>query len=156
MLARTARHSLSSLLGLGLLLLPAGVKAASTPLVQEVKPIAEAAADGAPEGFELQEVTVSTWRDAQGAVELVSAKYLGAGTRNEIRYLTFATEKDAQSFVASMDSDSCSPDGLVECVTRVGNKVVEGLSASTCPHPTHDMVVRAEVLMNFGVHKVSG
>jgi hypothetical protein len=156
MVARKARHGLSSLLTLGLLLLPAGVHAASTPQVQEIKPIAEAAADGAPEGFELQEVTVTTGKDAQGAVELVSAKYLGAGTRNEIRYMTFATDQAARSFIAAMEPDSCSPRGLAECATRLANTVVAGLSASTCPHPTPEMVTRAQTLLRFGAEKMGG
>ena len=164
--ARTARVRVSSLLTLGLLLLPAGVDAASVQQVlpeqtsvQPVQPkqqsIAVLAAEGDLEGFDLQDVTVVTGEAADGADELVSAKYLGAGTRNEIRYRTFSSQRAAEAFTSSMDPDTCSPDGLVECVTRVANVVVSGLSASTCPHPTHDTVVRAETLMRFGASKIS-
>ena len=159
MSARKARSALSSVLTLGLLLLPGGIRAAvgeeATPAVATPEvPISELAASSSPEGFELQDVTVLTGKDADGADELVSAKYLGPGTRNEIRYLTFATDQAAESYIQSLDKDSCSPRTLAQCAMQIANRVVAGLSASTCPHPTGEIPARASTLRDFGVSQL--
>jgi hypothetical protein len=164
MLARTGRSGLSSLLTIGLLILPGGIRAAAegaTPQpVAETTPsvptsIEEAAAAETPEGYELQDVTVLTGKDAQGAEELVSAQYLGAGTRNEIRYLTFSTDQAAEAFLGTLDPDSCSPRTLTTCAKSLGNMVVAGLSASTCPHPTEEVTARASTLRDFGLGQLA-
>ena len=167
MTARTGRSALSSLLTLGLLLLAGDIGAAAgggiseKPSLTDLAPdvgatgetpsLREQAAAAEPEGFELQEISVSTGRAAEGADELVSAQYLGAGTRNEIRYMTFSSDQAAEAYLKSLDPDSCSIRSLATCASRMGNRVVAGLSASTCPHPTEGIPDRASILRDFGL-----
>ena len=126
--------------------------AAGQPAQAPIEPVASLSelAAASPEGFDLQEVTVSPGEEP-GADEVVTATYLGAGVRNAISYTRFADADAAKDFLAGVAADSCSVRSTSTCVDRVREIVVSGTSSSTCPHPTPDVKHRAQTLLEFGL-----
>ena len=127
-----------------------GVAAApATPVapVEADASLADVAEAESPSGYDLQEVSVS---QAPGAVEVVTADYLGPGVRNAITYTRFGSANAAGKYLRGQASDTCSVRTTATCLERVGEVVVSATSSSTCPHPTHDVLVRAEELLLFG------
>ena len=124
--------------------------AAGQPAQAPIEPVAlSELAAASPEGFDLQEVTVSPGEEP-GAVEVVTATYLGAGVRNAISYTRFADAEAAKDFLAGVAADSCSVRSTSTCVDRVREIIVSGTSSTTCPHATPDVKRRARTLLEFG------
>ena len=125
--------------------------ATGQPAQVPIEPVAlSELAAASPEGFDLQEVTVSP-DEEPGVDEVVTATYLGAGVRNAISYTRFADADAAKTFLAGVAPDSCSVRSTSTCVDRVREIVVSGTSSSTCPHPIPDVKHRAQTLLEFGL-----
>jgi hypothetical protein len=135
--------------------LPAGIRAAAGGEAPVRTSVADQLSADSPEGFQLQEVSVSKGGDAEGSIETVTATYLGPGVRNEITHISFATEQSAESFLETLEKDSCSVRLRAVCVTRVGRAVLTAASASTCPHPMPEVRERAMLLLEFAVARLA-
>lgn len=126
-----------------------------------------------PPGFELQDVSVTKHPDEVGPSEVVVAEFLGPGTRNAVRFLKFTSEVQAKSFLeeasrdgtefastelpsalASSATATCSVKTLATCLVQVGDLVVSGVSASTCPHPRPEARDRAVSLLGLGMRQL--
>ena len=125
-----------------------GVPAAPVTRVEVDASLAELAESSSPSGYDLQEVSLS---HARGAVEVVTADYLGPGVRNAITYTRFGSANAAGEYLRGEASDTCEVRTTATCLDRVGEVVVSATSSSTCPHPTHDVLDRAQELLLFGM-----
>jgi hypothetical protein len=131
-----------------------------------------------PRGFQLQDISVASQQDGLISYRVVSATFLGPGARNAVRYMTFGSTEEADTFVreapppsntgaapnstptaalsgaSNSQSISCSFGTLTVCSTRIGRTVVSGVSSSTCPHSGPEAQDRARFLLEHALGKL--